>query len=128
MPTRLAWRLEGAEFMAKATIPGPLKRRHQIEQNLDEGQCLAIADAYEAEGRIFESLQFLVKAGATERLRGAGELAVSAGDAFLMKQVADLLGEDPGAEQWQALAEAADAKGLELYAEMARRHARSSEE
>ncbi len=114
--------------MAKATIPDPLKRRHQIEQNLDEGQSLAIADAYAAEGRVFESLQFLVKAGATERLQAAGEAAVGAGDAFLLRQVADLLGEDPGAERWTALAEAADAKGLERYAEMARRHARSSEE
>ena len=114
--------------MARASIPDPLKRRHQIEQNLDEAQCLAIADAYEAEGRVFESLQFLHKAGAKDRLRGAIEGAVAGGDAFLLKQVADLLGEDPGAERWKALAEAADAKGLERYAEMARRHARSSEE
>jgi hypothetical protein len=114
--------------MAKATIPNPLKRRLQIEQNLDEGQCLAIADAYEAEGRVFESLQFLVKAGAKERLRAVGAAAVGEGDAFLLRQVVELLGEDPGAERWRALAEAADAKGLERYAEMARRHALSSEE
>ena len=82
--------------MAKRVIPDPLKRRHLIEQDLDESRCLAIADAYEAEGRTIEALQFFVKAGARARLGLVAEAAVAAGDAFLLKQVADILGEDQG--------------------------------
>ncbi len=114
--------------MAKITIPDPLKRRHLIEQDLDATQCLAIADAYEAEGRIFEALQFLEKAGAKDRLAAHAEAATAAGDAFLLKQIADIQGEDPGAERWSSLAAAAERNGLERYAEMAHRHARSSQE
>ncbi|HIF96607.1 MAG TPA: hypothetical protein EYQ54_06220 [Myxococcales bacterium] len=114
--------------MAKRVIPDPLKRRHLIEQDLDESRCLAIADAYEAEGRTIEALQFFVKAGARARLGLVAEAAVAAGDAFLLKQVADILGEDQGQARWQTLADAAQEKGLERYTEMAFRHARSSEE
>ncbi|MDE0886012.1 MAG: hypothetical protein OSB70_10810 [Myxococcota bacterium] len=114
--------------MAKTTIPDPIKRRHLIEQDLGEAQCLALADAYEAEGRTFESLQFLEKAGAKERLTELVERAVESGDAFLLKQLSDLLGEDPGTQRWSSLAEAAERQGLGRYAEMAHRHARSSEE
>lgn len=114
--------------MAKNVIPDPLKRRHLIEQDLDASQCLTIAEDYVAEGRDFEALQFFAKAGATDKLVAVGDAAVAAGDAFLLKQVADILGTDQGTERWGSLAEAAEAKGLERYAEMARRHARSSEE
>ncbi|MDG2334088.1 MAG: hypothetical protein P8Q97_07670 [Myxococcota bacterium] len=114
--------------MAKTTIPDPIKRRHLIEQDLGEAQCLALADAYEAEGRTFESLQFLEKAGAKDRMAEVVERAVASGDAFLLKQVSDLMGQDPGAQRWSSLAEVAEREGLERYAEMAHRHARSSEE
>ena len=114
--------------MAKKMIPDPLKRRHLIEQDLDESQCLAIADAYEADERVFESLQFLVKAGADDRIEALADEAVGAGDAFLLKQVADAQRSDPGPERWAQLAAVADECGLERYAEMARRHARSSED
>jgi hypothetical protein len=114
--------------MAKRVIPDPLKRRHLIEQDLDESQCLAVAEAYEAEGRTFEALQFFLKAGARERLASVADAAVAAGDAFLLKQVADILGEDQGQARWGMLADAAKEKGLERYAEIARRHARSGEE
>jgi len=114
--------------MAKRVIPDPLKRRHLIEQDLDESQCMAIADAYESDGRAVEALQFLVKAGATARLHSVADAAVASGDAFLLKQVADILGEDQGSVRWRKLADAAQEKGLERYAEMALRHARSSEE
>jgi hypothetical protein len=114
--------------MAKKMIPDPLKRRHLIEQELDESQCLAIADAYAEEGRVFESLQFLVKAGATDRLAAVADAAMADGDAFLFKQVADILGKDQGAERWAVLAAAAEDKGFDCYVGMARRHARTSEE
>ena len=114
--------------MAKKLIADPLKRRHLIEQDLDESQCLAIADAYEADERVFESLQFLVKAGAKDRLAGVADAAMKAGDAFLFKQVADILGEDPGGERWALLGDAAEGKGLDCYVEVARRHVRSTKE
>ncbi len=114
--------------MAKTTIPDPIKRRHLIEQDMGEAQCLALADAYEAEGRTFESLQFLEKAGAKDRLAGLMDRAVASGDAFLLRQLSDLLGQDPGAERWSSLASNAAGEGLDRYSEMAQRHARSSEE
>jgi hypothetical protein len=114
--------------MAKTAIPNPLKRRHLIEQEIDSQQCLAIADAYQADGRHFEALQFLVKAGADDRIAALADEAVGSGDAFLLKQVADAQRSDPGPERWAQLAAVADDCGLERYAEMARRHARSSED
>jgi len=114
--------------MAKTAIPNPLKRRHLIEQEIDSQQCLSIADAYQADGRHFEALQFLVKAGADDRIEALADEAVGAGDAFLLKQVADAQRSDPGPERWAQLAAVADECGLERYAEMARRHARSSED
>jgi hypothetical protein len=114
--------------MAQRVIPDPLKRRHLIEQDLDESRSLAIAEAYEAEGRTVEALQFFVKAGARARLGLVADAAVAAGDAFLLKQIADILGEDQGQARWGMLRDAAKEKGLERYAEMALRHARSGEE
>lgn len=114
--------------MAKTAIPNPLKRRHLIEQEIDNDQCLAIADAYQAAGRHFEALQFLVKADAGERIAALADEAVGSGDAFLLKQVADAQNSDPGPDRWTKLAAAADERGFGRYAEMARRHARSSED
>ena len=114
--------------MAKTAIPDPLKRRHLIEQEIDTDQCLAIADAYQAEGRRFEALQFLVKAGASERIAALADEAVESGDAFLLKQIADAQSLEPGPERWAQLAAAADEGGFERYAELARRQAWSSED
>lgn len=113
--------------MGKSSIPNPMVRRHLIEKDLDEPQCLAIADAYLADGRETEAVVFLVKAGADERLSALADQAVAAGDAFLLKAVADASERDMGAERWLELAAAAEAAGLLRYVTMARRHARSSE-
>lgn len=114
--------------MAKSVIPDPLRRRHLIEQELTEVQSLALADAYLAEDRVPEALAFLVKAGAREKMQALVDRAVADGDAFLLKQIADAMSEDPGTARWLAAAEAAESAGKLRYAEMARRHARSSEE
>lgn len=114
--------------MAKSTIPDPLARRHLIEKDMDAGHSLAIAEAYLADGRISEAVTFLVKAQAEEKLAEVAARAEAEGDAFLLKQVADASRRDPGPERWLALADAAEARGKLRYAEMARRHARSSDE
>lgn len=113
--------------MPKSVIPDPLRRRHLIEQELGQAQCLALAEAYLAEDRVVEALVFLVKADAQDRLDALVDRAVSEGDAFALKQLADAMSRDPGAHRWLEAAEAAEAAGKLRYAEMARRHARSSE-
>jgi len=112
--------------MASKKIPDPLRRRHLIEQELGPADCLALADAYLAEGRAPEAVAFLAKAGDGERIAALVDEAVADGDAFLLKQIADAADADPGPERWLAAADAAEAAGKLRYAEMARRHARSS--
>lgn len=114
--------------MAQKSIPDPLRRRHLIEQDQGASDSLALAEAYLAEGRAAEAVTFLVKAQASERLAALSQEAIAQGDAFLLKQLADATGEDPGVEGWQAAAEAAERSGKLRYAEMARRHARSSQQ
>ena len=98
-----------------------------MEQQADEHQSVALADAYLAEGRVQEAIFFLAKAEAWDRLEEIGDRAVAEGDAFLLKQVGDLLKRDYDATSWLSLADSAEACGKQLYAEVARRHARSSE-
>ncbi len=114
--------------MAKTSIPDPMSRRHLIERELEPEKCIALADAYIEEGRALEAVLFLVKAGADDRLDELSRQAVAEGDAFLLKTIADDMRRDPGSDRWLALAEVADGKGKTQYAEMARRHARASEE
>ena len=69
--------------MAKK-LPDPLARRHLLERDLPESQALATAEAYLAAGRTVEAVDFLAKAGATEKLREIRAEAVAAGDPFLL--------------------------------------------
>jgi hypothetical protein len=112
--------------LAKPKIPNPMERRHLIEREIDQERSLAIADAYLEDGRAAEAVIFLSKAGAEDRLEALAGDAVSEGDAFLLAQLAPVLARPPSAERWTRLAEQAEAAGKERYAEMARRHARSS--
>jgi hypothetical protein len=114
--------------VAKSQIPNPMQRRHEIEKNLSEAASLELAEAYVAEGRLSESVVFFVKANADERLDALRGGAVESGDAFLLKQIADATRREPGADVWLRLSEAATRAGKDRYAEMARRHARSSED
>ncbi|MEE3326095.1 MAG: hypothetical protein VX252_02035 [Myxococcota bacterium] len=98
-----------------------------MEQQSDERQSVALADAYLSEGRVQEALFFLAKAEASDRLQELADQATADGDAFLLKQIGDLLKQDYDAAKWLSLAEAAEAGGKLLYAEVARRHARSIE-
>ena len=114
--------------MAKKALPDPLRRRHLIEQEMNASQSLALAEAYLEEGRAIEAVVFLAKAEASDRIATLIEQASADGDTFLVKQIADATGQDPGRVRWLATAEAAEAAGKHRYAEMARRHARSSED
>lgn len=112
--------------MARSRIPRPLERRHLVERELPPAQALAIAEAYLEEGRRLESVDFLRKAedpARGERLAALRAEAVAEGDVFLLRAVAGALGEEPDGEEWNALAEAAEAAGKQRYAVEARRQA-----
>jgi hypothetical protein len=105
----------------KVRPPDPLKRRHLIEDALQPARALAIAEAFLAEDRVFDALGFLKKAGADDRLRALQGEAIARGDIFLVREIAALLGEEPGAPAWDAVAAAAAAAGKERCATEARR-------
>ena len=107
--------------MAKSKVPDPLARRHLAERELDTAQALNIAEAYLAEGRSVEAVDFLRKAEADERLAALREEALAAGDVFLLRAVAGAMGTAPTHEEWQRVADAAAAAGRDRYAAEARR-------
>lgn len=114
--------------MAKSAIPDPMVRRHLVEKEMEPDRALAVAEMYLAEGRASEAVIFLVKAGADDRIDAVIEQAIRDGDAFLLKQLVDASRRECSPERWLELADAAEASGKQTYAEMARRHARSSRE
>ncbi len=88
---------------------------------MEASRALGVAEAYLAEGRVIESVAFLEKAGAGEKLREIREQAVQAGDVFLLRELSLRLAEEPDASTWRVLAEAAEAQGKVSYAVEARR-------
>ncbi|MDP6980574.1 MAG: hypothetical protein QF570_18585 [Myxococcota bacterium] len=114
--------------MARPSIPSPLDRRHLLEQDLDARRASQIAEAYLAEGRKNEALDFLVKAGDPEALKRLVGDAVDDGDAFLLQSVYRALGEEPDRATWARCADAAEAKGKHRYATTARRNAARGED
>jgi hypothetical protein len=113
--------------VAKSRVPDPLQRRHLIERALAPAQALKLAEAYLAQGRSLEAIEFLRKAEARDRLATLRDEAVAAGDAFLYRMVMAALGETPDRAGWLALAERADAAGQERHAADARRQAARGE-
>ena len=106
--------------MAKKKLPDPLRRRHMVEQEMDPARALQLAEAYLEQGRVIESVHFLVKAEARDRLATLREQAVSEGDAFLLHEICTALEDEVDAATWKALAEAARAAGKDRYAAEAR--------
>lgn len=109
--------------MSKVRIPAPLERRHLLEKDLDASEALGIAEAYLAEGRVVDSLAFLVAAEAWDRMAEVREGVIEAGDAFVLRSIADLRAEEPSADEWARLEAAANAAGKATYADTARRQA-----
>lgn len=108
--------------MAKAVIPDALSRRHWLsDEDLGAERALAVAEAYLAEDRVFEAVDFLGKAEANEKLLDIGRDAMASGDLFLFRAVCEASGEEADASDWRTLAEAAEAAGKTLYAAEARR-------
>jgi hypothetical protein len=107
--------------MARSAIPNPLDRRHLIEKNLSQVQALQLAEAYLAEGRMVEAIEFLAKADARDKLAELRAAAVTAGDVFLLRAAARALDESPSRAEWSAVAEAAATAGRDRYAADARR-------
>ena len=109
--------------MAKAKIPDPLERRHLVEKELQPAQALVIADAYLAHERFVEAIDFLRIAKADDRIAELRARAIADGDAFLLRAVAGAQQTPPTREEWQRLGAAAEGRGLERYAQEARRQA-----
>ena len=109
--------------MAKSKIPNPLERRHLIEKDLSADKALAIAEAYLADGRVIESLEFLRTAEAGERLGELRRDAIEAGDAFALRAIGAAMEQAPDRGEWEALAAAASRAGKERYAAEATRQA-----
>jgi hypothetical protein len=107
--------------VSRSKIPGPLERRHLIEREIAPAQALKTAEAYLAEGRSLEAVEFLAKAGDEERLQALRREATETGDLFLMRAVASAMGKPPDRDEWLALAGAAEAAGKQRYAADARR-------
>lgn len=114
--------------MARSKIPDPLTRRHLLEGELPEARALVTAQAYLAEGRTVEALDFLARAGATDELAELRAEAVAAGDFFLFRAIARAAGDPPTHEEWVAVSAAAEAAGMDRYAEDARRQVERGEE
>jgi hypothetical protein len=109
--------------VAKSKIPDPLARRHLIERELPADRALAIAEAYLADSRETEAIDFLAQAGAADRLAELRRSAIAAGDAFLLRAVAHAIDEAPEPGEWRELAAAAAAQGKDRYAVEAGRQA-----
>jgi hypothetical protein len=99
-----------------------------VESELPGAQAQAVAEAYLAAGRRVEAVDFLRKAGAAERLAALRAEAISDGDAFLLRQLAEAMGSAATRDEWQALARAAESAGKERYAAEARRLSERGEE
>ena len=114
--------------MGKNDIPTPLVRRHLLETPLDKTQALRIAEAYLADERTLEALAFLAAAEAWDRLAEVRETVIESGDAFILRGIAEVVGSEPPAEEWERLAAAAEAAGKSVYAETARRQSQRRED
>ena len=114
--------------MARSPIPDALERRHLVERELPPAQALRIAEAYLAEGRALEAVDFLRKAGAAEKLAELRRGAIEEGDAFLLRSVAAASGEPPTRGEWLALAQGASGAGKQRYADEGSRQAQRREE
>lgn len=91
-------------------------------------QALAIAEAYLADDRCIEAIDFLKLAAANAQLAALRDRAIADGDAFLLRAVANAQGDPPTRGDWQKLGDAATAHGRERYALEARRQLERGDE
>lgn len=113
--------------MARSKTPNPLDRRHLVERQLAPAQAQRVADAYLAEDRPVDALEFLVRAGDTEKLSALRRQAIESGDVFLLRAVARVTQAPAQRDEWISLGAAAEGAGKARYAAEARRWAERSE-
>lgn len=109
--------------MARSAIPDPLKRRHLVESPLDPARARRIAEAYLAQDRRLEAIDFLRKAGDSERLATLRQEAADEGNVFLLRAACEAAGDAPDAALWEHTARQAARAGRELDALEAERQA-----
>jgi hypothetical protein len=114
--------------VARSKLPSPLDRRLLVERELHAGRAMAIAEAYLGEGRALEAIEFLVKAGASDRLAALRSDAIASGDVFLLRALAGAADAPPTQEEWRQIAAAAAREGKERYAATAARQAERRED
>jgi hypothetical protein len=104
-------------------IPDPLERRHLVERELAPAQAQKLADAYLAEDRVVDAIDFLVRAGDEQKLRELRRRAIESGDVFLLRALERQTGAPAQREEWLEMAAAAERAGKVRYAAEARRWA-----
>jgi hypothetical protein len=109
--------------VAGSRTPNPLERRHLVERELAPAPAQKLADAYLAEDRVLDALDFLVRAGDEQRLRELRRRAIESGDVFLLRALTRLTQAPAQREEWLELAAAAERAGKQRYAVEARRWA-----
>lgn len=103
--------------MANLKLPDPLSRRHLLEGDLEASKAIALADLYLEDGREVEAIDFFAAADpssnaeARQALCGLQDIALERGDVFLMRAASVALDEEPSADRWRAMAEAASRAG-----------------
>lgn len=113
--------------MAQTKIPDPLTRRHLVERPLAEDKARRLAEAYLAEERWIEAVDFLAKGADQEGLGALRKRAVESGDLFLLRAVVRATRGTVARDEWLALADAAERAGKQRYAADARRQAERNE-
>lgn len=109
--------------MAKSPLPDALARRHLLERELPPAQARRIAEAYLAEDRRLEAVDFLRAARAEASLEELRAQALRDGDAFLFRVVSGAAGRPPDRDEWLRLGETARALAKDRYAAEAERNA-----
>jgi hypothetical protein len=73
-------------------------------------------DRFLEAGFVYDAVNFYEKAGAKEALTRLLEMARNDGDAFLLRRLCALLGREPNADEWLAVAEQAERQGKDQFA------------
>ncbi len=97
--------------MASAVPDEFMQKRRVLYARGHERQQQAAATALLGEGRLAEALEYLERNRDRDLLARVRAAAVAAGDAFSLQRAAQLLKEEPGADEWRSLAGAAEGSG-----------------
>jgi hypothetical protein len=103
--------------LAGMPIPDAITRRDLLYgPNVPVDELLRLGQAYLAGGRILDALEFFARAGAKDALTALRTRAIECGDAFIGIRLEQLGEAALTPSEWQALADAASARGLMCFA------------